>query len=91
MSCKYCDDSGYFLLNNSFIDCTIFSMIGEESITGNEALKHEETYSVHVDRAYLRLTRDGDDQCLDNGEKIKINFCPVCGEWLTNPELEVKE
>jgi len=64
-------------------------MLGEGTITGNEALKHEESYSVHIDRGYLRLSQDGDNQCLDHGEKIKINFCPVCGEWLTVPDKKI--
>lgn len=88
MSCKYCDGSGHYLLSSEFIHHAIFSMLGDSKITGNEALKHEETYSVHIDRGFLRLTQDGDGMCLDHGKKIKINFCPVCGEWLTNPVKE---
>lgn len=88
MSCKYCNDTNHYLLSAEFIHMSIFSMLGESKITGNEALDHEESYSVHIDRGYLRLSQDDDDQCLDHGEKIKINFCPVCGEWLTNPDKE---
>ena len=36
---------------------------------------------VFVDRGYLRYTTD-DYSCLDHGEKIKINFCPMCGRKL---------
>lgn len=35
---------------------------------------------VIVDRGYLRLGLIDDMQCLDHGEKIKINYCPMCGE-----------
>jgi len=35
---------------------------------------------VIVDRGYLRLGFTDDMQCMDHGEKIKINYCPMCGE-----------
>ena len=41
------------------------------------------------DRGYLRMADVDDCSCLDHGEKIKINFCPICGkkfEWETGDE-----
>ena len=35
---------------------------------------------IVVDRGYLRLGCADDMQCMDHGEKIKINYCPMCGE-----------
>lgn len=38
---------------------------------------------VFIDtRGYLRLVDLDDCDCLDHGEKIKINFCPICGQKL---------
>lgn len=88
MSCKYCDDSNHFLLGGSEIgirDLCILAGDNDIEMTGNEILKFEETFSVFIDRQHLRMTIDGDSNCMDHGEKIKINFCPVCGEWLTKP------
>jgi hypothetical protein len=31
-------------------------------------------------RGYLRMADLDDCNCLDSGEKIKIAFCPMCGE-----------
>ena len=88
MSCEYCDDSNHFILNDSFISIRDFCILaGDEELkmTGNQILKFEECITVYIDRGYLRMTGD-DSACMDHGEKIKINFCPVCGEWLTNPD-----
>lgn len=35
--------------------------------------------AIIVDRGYLRLVNTDDYECIDHGEKIKINFCPMCG------------
>jgi hypothetical protein len=38
------------------------------------------TLGVFIDRGFLRLVDITDDDCLEAGEKIKINFCPICGD-----------
>jgi hypothetical protein len=40
------------------------------------------TLAIIVDRGYLRLVNTDDYECIDHGEKIKINFCPMCGKKL---------
>lgn len=90
MSCKYCDDSNHFILNKEFLsieDLCILSGDDDIGMTGNKILEFKESFCVFIDRGYLRLVGE-DSNCLDHGEKIKINFCPVCGEWLTNPDKE---
>ena len=37
---------------------------------------------VFVDRGYLRLCSQGDSNCLDHGERVKIQYCPCCGKEL---------
>ncbi len=88
MSCRYCNDTNHYLLTDEKIETSVFIMGGYRIFTGKEVLGFEESYSVHIDRGYLRLSMDDDNQCLDHGEKIAINFCPVCGHWLTNPDKE---
>ena len=43
---------------------------------------YENISVVYDDRGYLRLGYKYDMQCLDHGENIKINFCPMCGRKL---------
>ena len=44
---------------------------------------YKETIAIVLDdRGYLRLCSVDDMQCLDHGEKYKINFCPICGDKL---------
>jgi hypothetical protein len=45
-------------------------------IVGTEELQ------VIIDRGYLRLGYKDDMQCMDHGEKRKINYCPECGRKL---------
>jgi len=41
-----------------------------------------EDLQVIVDRGYLRIGCVGDMQCMDHGENIKIDYCPICGRKL---------
>jgi len=88
MSCKYCNDSDHYMMARKELcinDICILSGESKIDMTGNQLLEFEESLMVYIDRGYLRMTND-DSACIDHGEKIKINFCPMCGEWLTNPE-----
>lgn len=76
-NCKYCNKEE-----------TIFEI---STISPNTAyfvggIKEGEIDSLSYDlclfidsRGYLRLVDADDCNCLDSGEKIKINFCPICG------------
>lgn len=35
---------------------------------------------VFIDRGYLRMADLDDCQCLESGQKIKINYCLFCGK-----------
>lgn len=37
---------------------------------------------IIIDRGYLRLGQTDDMQCLDNGGKLRIKYCPMCGKML---------
>lgn len=46
--------------------------------------RYEYESGVFIDtRGYLRMVDLDDCNCLDAGEKIKINFCPICGNKIT--------
>lgn len=77
MSCKYCND-GDILLEKEFD--VIPWYFKEGSIVRSKDLNRiADTFGMFIDRGYLRLADLHDCNCLDHGEKIKINFCPVCG------------
>ena len=84
MSCNYCDESKHYLLSEEVVLPN--AMMGEAKFKDID----EEPIFVFIDRGYLRLC-SVDSSCMDHGEKIKINFCPVCGKWLTNPAEEEKQ
>lgn len=52
---------------------------------GGDITKESSEYSentIFIDRGFLRLVDPLDCGCLDHGDKIVINFCPICGEQL---------
>ena len=67
MSCKYCENEMPMMFKN--IAWTGF---------GGEIQGYDE-WQVFIDRGCLRLAAPEDCQCMDHGEKIKINYCPMCG------------
>lgn len=46
----------------------------------------EENMQIIIDREHLRYCSVDDCNCLDHGEKIKINYCPMCGYKLTKED-----
>lgn len=51
-------------------------------LTLTEAEEDPVKLAVFIDRGHLRLVDSSDCNCMDAGEKIKIKFCPMCGEKL---------
>lgn len=79
MSCSNCKD-GEFLIekdvdNNNILQWSIGSELTVEMLNNTE-----QKLIIHIDRGYLRISDPEDNQCLDHGEKIKINYCPICGD-----------
>ena len=64
--CPFCKEEKQLITKNVAIE--IFG-----TLAGYEEMQ------IIVDRGYLRLGFTDDMQCLDHGEKIKINYCPMCG------------
>lgn len=65
-NCRYCEDSKPLLAKE--VATQVFG-----GYTGDEEIQ------VIIDRGYLRLGYTDDMQCMDHGEKIRINNCPMCG------------
>lgn len=52
-------------------------------IKQEDILRFEYDVGVFLDqRGYLRLADLEDCNCIEAGERIKVNFCPVCGSQI---------
>ena len=85
--CDYCDNGKVLLKGkiDKFNDICLFGLKDEDVIRVRElkAYFEEERIRVFYDRGYIRLTVGDDIGCLDHSEdKIKINYCPMCGRSL---------
>ncbi len=77
--CDYCTEGKHILEKEVANNSILYWGIGHP-ITKEHLQSTEYDIVVKIDRGYLRLVDPDDDQCLDHGERIKINFCPFCGE-----------
>ena len=69
--CEYCEKSK-ILIEDDDIRCFSWEPIDSINI------------KIIIDRGYLRMIEDDDGECLDHGEKVKINYCPMCGKPISN-------
>ena len=67
MSCEYCQSE-----KGMFFKLVPYSIWGKE-------VNDYKNFALFIDRGYLRFADAEDKNCLDHGEKIKINYCPMCG------------
>ena len=79
--CECCNNSKILLTKEVANTGILYWGIGKP-ITKEALEACDMEVGVLVDRGYLRLCTE-DDSCLDHGEKIAINFCPMCGDSLT--------
>ena len=75
--CKYCKED-VPILEKEVIDSISWGWGGDLRITEDQASRTN--LVVLIDRGFLRIADKDDMNCLDHGEKIKIHFCPFCGE-----------
>jgi len=79
--CEFCKKENHLI--NFDIETTSFAW-GECSI--DEGNTTDVTLGVFIDRGFLRLVDITDDDCIESGQKIKINFCPICGDKIKGIE-----
>lgn len=83
MSCEYCEkEKDIFEID--ITDRTSWGWGGDIKISILEA--HEYKHVIFIDRGYIRSVMKDDCQCMDHGEKVKINYCPFCGDKLQGLE-----
>lgn len=77
--CKYCEGKET-IIKKEFLST---SLVGwNKDMLATELFGTEYDEGVFIDRGYLRLVDLDDCNCLDTGEKILINYCPMCGDRL---------
>ena len=78
MSCEFCKNEKILIQTNVLSD-HVFAFNDTASREDAEAFTYP--LGVFIDtRGYLRLVDLEDCNCLEPGEKIAINFCPLCGD-----------
>ena len=78
--CEYCENDKTMLSFDSISPANWgWGYDDSVKLTLNEAEKDPDTKALFVDRGHLRVATIGDCDCLESGEKIKVNFCPMCG------------
>ena len=79
--CEYCDNDKTMMKKEIISRANWgWGYDGTLKLTLQQAEESPVTLGVFIDRGHLRLTDLDDCNCMDSGEKIKINFCPMCGE-----------
>lgn len=83
-NCKFCSHESENLLEINEVISHCSWGWGQDFIKINltEAIEGSQKLSIFVDRGFLRVVNLEDGDCLDHGEKTKINFCPMCGRKL---------
>ena len=79
--CKHCENVSILLEKDEVISNLSFGW-GDDETKINRSQCVDYTIAIVLDRGYLRLVDKEDYGCLDHGEKIKINYCPMCGNKL---------
>ena len=77
--CNFCEKESTLLEKEDLISEISFGW-GDIKINRSECFEYN--LNLFIDRGYLRLVNPDDSDCLDHGNKIKIHFCPMCGEKL---------
>ncbi len=78
--CSYCEEERVILDKDVINPAMLQWCVPIKDASG--LFDHEYVLSLFIDRGYLRLVDLEDSQCLDHGQKIKISYCPFCGDKL---------
>ena len=79
--CDYCEKETV-IFQKDILSMAMLQWCFASLKTADDLVTHEYPFGVFIDRGYLRFVDLEDCQCMDHGRKIKINFCPFCGDNL---------
>jgi hypothetical protein len=88
MSCDYCKKEQVIIEKETNNVGILYWVVGKE-LDKQSLDATEYTLAIFIDRGYLRLADKDDCNCLDHGEKVKLNYCPFCGEKINDPTTAV--
>lgn len=77
MGCEYCNQDRKTIFDFETLDHWVLGWNSDVTITMDNAMFSNNT--VYIDRGYLRMVDVDDSNCLDHGQKMKLNYCPFCG------------
>jgi hypothetical protein len=80
--CDFCKEEARNIFDFEMLQDWFGGFCGDAPITSENAVR--ENHAIFIDRGYLRLVDIAESQCMDHGEKVKINFCPFCGRSFHN-------
>ena len=81
--CDFCENEKT-IFSGQFFDRFSWGWGGDTKVTIAEAI--EKKMGVFIDRGFFRFADLDDCSCMDHGDRVKINFCPFCGDKLGNSE-----
>jgi len=78
--CDFCD-KGKVLLEKEVISSCSWGF-SEEPIPISDTFNDKLICFIDKrrEKAYLRLTDEDDNQCIESGVKVEIAYCPKCGK-----------
>ncbi len=75
--CEYCENEKDLIRETELISRQSWGW-GDVECSLDGVIEYE--LSLFIDRGYLRLVDPDDCQCIEGGQKIKVNYCPMCGD-----------
>ena len=79
--CEYCkNDKTMMVLDVIDRSNWAWGYDDEIKLTLREAESDPNKVGIFVDRGHLRMVELNDSDCMESGQNIKINYCPMCGE-----------
>jgi len=77
--CRYCGGKLVELIEADKLDESLFEWSGEATIRIYDRENNSVMFEVRNGVGYIRLGDREDMNCIESGDKIKVNFCPMCG------------
>lgn len=77
--CDYCKEDK-IIMEKEVIHRSTWGWGCDTLVKENNAVYYQ--LGIFIDRGYLRYVDLEDCNCLEHGCRVKINFCPFCGNKL---------
>lgn len=79
--CEYCESNKTMMVRDEINKANFgWGYDDQIKLTLREAEEDPNKLGVFIDRGHLRMVELHDCNCMEAGQKLKINFCPMCGD-----------